>query len=50
MSQKNRTKQKQCFCGNDEDFDRLGELEQSSCEMLCTASPNEFCGGNSAMQ
>ncbi|CAN0538947.1 unnamed protein product, partial [Laminaria digitata] len=41
---------KQCFCGNDEDFDRLGQLDQSSCEMLCTANPDEFCGGNSAMQ
>ncbi|CAM9813863.1 unnamed protein product, partial [Laminaria digitata] len=40
----------QCFCGNNDDFDRLGSLPQSSCEMLCTANPDEFCGGNNAMQ
>ena len=46
-----KTTKKQCFCGSDsDDFDRLGSLPDSSCETLCTANPDEFCGGSNAIQ
>lgn len=47
---RNNRNTKQCFCGNDEDFARLGALEPESCDMLCAANPDEFCGGRNAIQ
>ncbi|CAN0058502.1 unnamed protein product [Scytosiphon promiscuus] len=41
----------ECFCGTaDTDYARHGSLSSSSCDVMCTASPGEFCGGYLAME
>lgn len=41
----------QCFCGPaSDDFDKHGELPIESCDMLCKANPDEFCGGKNALE
>lgn len=39
----------QCFCGAGEDYARIGPLPEEDCNFLCTAFPEETCGGNSAV-
>ncbi|CAM9917537.1 unnamed protein product, partial [Sphacelaria rigidula] len=37
----------QCWCGDDDTFDRHGASE--GCTMACAGAPGEFCGGGYAM-
>ncbi|CAM9894089.1 unnamed protein product [Pylaiella littoralis] len=41
----------ECFCGGaSADFDTNGKLDDMSCDYLCTANPEEFCGGFNAIE
>lgn len=41
----------QCYCGKSgEDYDKQGSLSEDQCKYLCTAFPDETCGGNGAME
>lgn len=41
----------QCFCGfADADFDKNGSLDEMDCDYLCTANPDQFCGGFNAIE
>ncbi|XP_038056082.1 tyrosine kinase receptor Cad96Ca-like [Patiria miniata] len=34
----------ECFCGNNEDYDRFGKKADSECQDRCTGNSNQFCG------
>ncbi|CAN0382047.1 unnamed protein product [Pylaiella littoralis] len=41
----------ECFCGDaGADFSKNGELDLADCDYLCTANPEEFCGGFNAIE
>ncbi|XP_038065016.1 fibroblast growth factor receptor 3-like [Patiria miniata] len=35
----------ECFCGNNEDYDRLGKVDGSQCHDRCRGNNNQICGG-----
>ncbi|KAI8501193.1 hypothetical protein Bbelb_212880 [Branchiostoma belcheri] len=40
----------QCFCGNNEDFDRHGEKPLSDCDHPCHGDNGQYCGGGWAIE
>lgn len=41
---------KQCYCAMDsEQYERLGELARSKCDMPCEGDPTATCGGKEAI-
>ncbi|CAM9211348.1 unnamed protein product, partial [Sphacelaria rigidula] len=41
----------ECFCGSaDDEFDKYGSLPSGACNSLCTAFPDETCGGKLAIE
>ena len=36
----------ECFCGNNDTYDRLGQAPDSECHMKCSGNSNQFCGGD----
>ncbi|XP_038057225.1 cell wall integrity and stress response component 3-like [Patiria miniata] len=36
----------ECFCGNNEDYDRHGEKDDSECQDRCTGNSDQFCGAS----
>ncbi|CAM9680684.1 unnamed protein product [Pylaiella littoralis] len=41
----------ECFCGDaGADFGKNGKLDSIDCNYLCTANPEEFCGGFNAIE